>query len=157
MKKFTERFRQLTSGKSVAEIVNETKISEEHIYGLVEEIKNPNDLELCNIADVYNVTVDYLLGRTEEKEPAQAEAGQAKKDTYHDTNNIAQSEEVVKNFTDFLPILVNFAKRHFGDIELQSMEATDIRSRSSNMAQIRFTNDGYDCRIVVDKAKREQS
>lgn len=74
-----------------------------------------------------------------EKEPAQAAAGQAITGNYN-TTNIAQSEGIVKNFTDFLPILLEFAQQLFGDIKVLQIHAADY-SDNEKSAQVTFVDD----------------
>ena len=185
MKKFAERFRQLTSGKSMAEIVNETKISEEHIYGLFEEEKIPSDkymdgvkyaiyeilkeLDICGSTEIRNsgdtddgmcaATAEKIIaaftGRTEEKKPAAAEAGQAHTGNYN-TDNITQSKEIVKDFMDFLPILTEFARQNFGDIKVESITVSDFVNGITKTATIHFITDDYRYRITVEGVKEEQ-
>ena len=89
-----------------------------------------------------------------EKEPAPAEAGQALTGNYN-TNNIAQSSEVVNSFIEFLPILINLAEQHFGDIKILTVDGNDISGGSFKLAGIRFENgDGWRYRLLVEASKR---
>lgn len=154
---FRKRFSELTKGESAEEISNNTELTPEYVKGLLKGERYPDIFDLYSIADSYNVTTDYLLGRTEEKEPAPAAAGQAHKEISN-TNNIAQSEEVVKNFTYFPPILLEFAQQHFGDIEVQRIFAFDDITAPDNLkrAEIEFTDcTGNRYRIRVDGIKEE--
>ena len=151
------RLREVTNGNAPEEIA--LKIGHwisfaDYISGMIEGKYPPMVYELVEIANAYNVTTDYLLGRTEDKEPAPAVAGQALTGNYN-TNNIAQSSEVVNSFIEFLPILINLAEQHFGDIKILTVDGNDISGGSFKLAGIRFENgDGWRCRLLVEAYKR---
>lgn len=161
---FRKRLSELTEGESAKEISIKTHFTPKYAEDFLNGKRCPDIFDLCRIADAYNVTTDYLLGRTEEKEPAQAAAGQAQKETnntLHYTNSIAQPSEIVKNFTDFLPILLEFARQHFGEIELQSIEShniTDEKVYIHRSAEVTFTNSkgGKYC-MILEEMEAEQS
>ena len=154
---FEERFGKLTKGQSEDEIAEQIGIYplevRRWIYGELPYVR-----QLPQIADAYGVTTDYLLGRTEEKEPAQATAGQAPQ-TRINTHSIAQTSEVVNNFTYFPPILLEFARQYFGDIEAQRIFAFDDITAPDNLkrAEIEFTDcTGNRYLIRVDGIKEEE-
>lgn len=136
MKIFAERFAKVTSGESTKMISSRIGLPACYIIALMCGENNPTCNDLCIIAKTYGVTTDYLLGRTEEKEPAQAEAGQAQKMIpIATTNNIAQSEEVVKiksrivetvDFLKLIPLLIEFAQQHFKNIRVIDQIGNDI-------------------------------
>lgn len=153
---FRKRFSELTEGESAEDISNKTHFTPKYAKEFLKGERCPDIFDLGRIADAYGVTTDYLLGRTEEKEPATAEAGQALTGNYNNSN-IAQSEDIVKDFTEFLPILMGFAKYHFGDdVAVQSVEAGGIHGATNKVAAINFTiGDGYKYRITVEGVKEE--
>ena len=112
---FRKRFGELTKGESAEEISSKTDLTNKYVTSLLKGEQYPDIFDLYHIADAYGVTTDYLLGRTEEKEPAAASAGQAHTGNYN-TNNIAQSEEVVKSLEPFLPLAVAMAERKHEEI-----------------------------------------
>ena len=153
---FRKRFSELTEGESAEDISTKTHFTQKYAKDFLKGERCPDIFDLCRIADAYNVTTDYLLGRTEEKEPAPAAAGQAHKEISN-TNNIAQSEEVVKNFTDFLPILLEFARQYFGDINVQHISAHDDVNSDSQSVDIEFVSgDGYRYRILLESIETEE-
>ena len=100
-----------------------------------------------------------MTSSEQKKEPAPASAGQAQKtnDILHHTNNIAQSEDVVKNFTDFLPILLEFARQYFGDINAQHIYAHNDVNSDSQSVDIEFVgDDGYRYRILLESVEIEE-
>ena len=155
MEIFTERFNELVKGETVKDISEKIHITVGYVANLLSGKQWPDGTDLLCIADAYGVTTDYLLGRTEEKEPAPAAAGQAPQ-TRINTHSISQTSEVVNNFTYFTPILLDFARQHFGDIEVKRIFAFDDITAPDNLkrAEIEFT----DCvdnryRIRVDGIK----
>ena len=52
-------------GKSLRQVTNDLKFSENYLYSL--KTKTPNGANLEKLADYFNVSVDYLLGRAEAK------------------------------------------------------------------------------------------
>ena len=142
MKIFTENFNMLTSGDLFETISDKTGFTEEYVELLIKGAAHPSLIELCHIADAYGVTTDYLLGRTEEKEPAPAAAGQAQTAqncNKIDNDSIAQSEEIVKNFTEFLPILMDFARQRFSDIQVIQVSAHDYVD-GDKLAKVTFAD-----------------
>lgn len=149
---FIKRFSELTKGQTIKEIAEQIGFSP-YAVRLWNCGEMPYVHQLPQIADAYNVTIDYLLGRTEEKEPAQAEAGQAHKEISN-TNNIAQSEKVVKNFTNFPPILLDFAHQYFGDINVQHIYAHDDVNADCRSVDIEFVGgDGDRYRILLESVE----
>lgn len=117
-KSFIERFKKITAGDTFEEIA--IKAMGDRTFTNIIRSCFDNELMadarvLRNIADAYGVTTDYLLGRTEEKEPAQAEAGQALTGNYN-TNSISHSEDVVKSLEPFLSLAVAMAERKHEEI-----------------------------------------
>ena len=94
------------------------------------------------------------------KEPAPAETGQAPK-TISNTTNIPQTTEPVKSFMEFLPILPDFVRTHFGDdVKIFDLTATDDSERPDKdettpilkIAEIRFfLKDGKRYSVVVQQ------
>ena len=156
---FEERFGKLTERQSEDEIAEQTGIYplevRRWIYGELPYVR-----QLPRIADAYGVSIDHLLGRTEEKEPAPAAVGQAQKEkniATRNVNSIAQTSEVVNNFTYFLPILMDFARQYFGDINVQHISAHDDVNSDSQSVDIEFVSgDGYRYRILLESVETEE-
>ena len=157
---FSKKLHEIINGATASEAIEKVngRITVREMQSLLDGEYSPNIVTLCNIADAYGVTTDYLLGRTEEKEPAPAAAGQAHKEISN-TNSIAQTSEVVNNFTFFPSILTEFARQCFGDIEVKRILAFDDITAPDNLkrAEIEFT----DCadnryRIRVEGIKEEE-
>ena len=66
---FKERLRQLRKerGETQAQVGGATGIGEWHYQKFEAGDNFPNVENLCALADHFEVSVDYLLGRTEEK------------------------------------------------------------------------------------------
>ena len=151
---FRKRFSKLTKGESAKEISNKTDFTPKYVTGLLNGKQYPDIFDLYCIADAYGVTTDYLLGRREEKEPAQAEAGQALE--VSTTNNIAQSEEVVKNLTNFPPLLIEFARKLFGEIDVRHMYAHDANNnQETSEAEIEFLSIDHGGKYLIRLEKCE--
>ncbi len=52
-------------GKTLRQVTDDLKFSENYLYSL--KTKTPNGANLEKLADYFNVSVDYLLGRSEAK------------------------------------------------------------------------------------------
>lgn len=52
-------------GKTLRQVTDDLKFSENYLYSL--KTKTPNGANLEKLADYFNVSVDYLLGRAEAK------------------------------------------------------------------------------------------
>ncbi|NHI67579.1 XRE family transcriptional regulator [Lactococcus garvieae] len=52
-------------GKTLRQVTDDLKFSENYLYSL--KTKTPNGANLEKLADYFNVSVDYLLGREESK------------------------------------------------------------------------------------------
>lgn len=127
-------------------------LKELDIYGST-EIRNSGDTDDGMCAATAERIIAAFSGRTEEKEPAQAEAGQAHKEISN-TNNIAQCKEVVKNFTNFPPILMEFARQCFGDINVQHIYAHDDVNADCRSVDIEFVGgDGDRYRILLESVE----
>ena len=96
------------------------------------------------------------VGRTKEKEPAQAEAGQAHQKIYYVNNSIAQSEEVVKNLTNFPPMLIEFARKFFGEIDVRHIYAHDANNnQETSEAEIEFRSMDHGGKYIIRLEKCE--
>lgn len=54
-------------GKTIAQMSVETGIADNNISRYEHDLRNPKLKTLCAIADYFGVSLDYLLGRTDEK------------------------------------------------------------------------------------------
>lgn len=121
------------------------------------QIERITGVSKTSVRRILYPTAQWVLNDQQrtKKEPAAAEAGQAKKDILHHTNSITQPSEIVKNFTYFPPILLEFARQYFGEIELQSIEShniTDEKVYIHRSAEVTFTNSkgGKYCMILEE-------
>ncbi len=64
---FTKIFRQLISGETQQAAADKIGVSRQNIGKWLNGCTTPDIETLCRIADAYNVTTDYLLGRTSNK------------------------------------------------------------------------------------------
>ena len=62
---FVKRLQQLMSDKTQVEIANKTGIARQTIGQFLTGNTSPDAETLCKLADVFDVSVDYLLGRTD--------------------------------------------------------------------------------------------
>lgn len=54
-------------GKTLAQMSDETGITDNNISRYEHDLRNPKLKTLCMIADYFGVSLDYLLGRTDER------------------------------------------------------------------------------------------
>ena len=67
---FNERIRNLRAAHHLTQktVANEIKMAERNYQRLEVDGSTPNIKNLAALADLYNVSVDYLMGRTDKKE-----------------------------------------------------------------------------------------
>lgn len=67
MNKFKERIKELRKEKGLTQkqIANELRVSEDTVYNWEKGRSEPSIVDLINLAIVLDVTIDYLVGRTE--------------------------------------------------------------------------------------------
>lgn len=56
-----------SKGKTLAQMSDETGITDNNLSRYEHDLRNPKLKTLCVIADYFDVSLDYLLGRTDEK------------------------------------------------------------------------------------------
>lgn len=62
---FTDRFGELCRGKTLDEIAELTGVGRSSVHNYLRGNRpNPGMVELCKIADAFNVSIDWLAGRT---------------------------------------------------------------------------------------------
>lgn len=142
---FSKKLHEVINGAPVEEAVKRVneRITVGEMKGLLDGEYSPNIIAICDIADAYGVTTDYLLGRAEEKETATVKQSHA-----------AQLTEVINNFTNFPPVLQEFAHQYFGDIEVESIHARHAKGKIDPVikAEIDFVGkDGETYRICVER------
>ena len=108
------------------------------------QIEKITGVSKTSVRRILYPTAQWVLNDQQrtKKEPAPAATGQAHKENnniLHHTNNIAQSENVVKNFTDFLPILLEFARQYFGNVQVIQVIAHDYVD-GEKLAKITFAD-----------------
>lgn len=96
---FGERLKDLRKKRSLTqsqlgEKLNVTKAS---ISGYENDTRSPDRETLVKIAEIFNVTTDYLLGRTEDKEKAPTLVA-----AHLDDDLTEEQLDEVKNFIDFI-------------------------------------------------------
>lgn len=117
-KPFTEIFRQLIQGETQQTAADKIGVSRQNIGKWLSGSTTPDIETLCRIADAYNVTTDYLLGRTlcKSSEPQLQDV----------CNYLGLSEKAtakIKNFTSISSIAKLSANRLFELDEFEQLVA----------------------------------
>lgn len=117
-KPFTKIFRQLIQGETQQTAADKIGVSRQNIGKWLSGSTTPDIDTLCRIADAYNVTTDYLLGRTlcKSSEPELQEV----------CNYLGLSEKAtakIKNFTNISSVSKITANRIFELDEFERLVA----------------------------------
>ena len=106
------------------------------------QIEKITGVSKTSVRRILYPTAQWVLNDQQRTKKEPALAGQAQNETnniLHHTNNIAQSEDVVKNFTNFLPMLLEFARQYFGNVQVIQVSAHDYVD-GEKLAKITFAD-----------------
>lgn len=103
---FAQRLKQLRKQSNLTQEEFATKISKTRstIAGYETERKEPDYETLKAIADFFNVSIDYLLGRTDIKNPYKEESGESETiAARHDEDEFTEEElQSIEQFKEFV-------------------------------------------------------
>ncbi len=90
------------TNKTQADIASYLGISRASYSHFENDRNEPDNITLCKLADYFNVTTDYLLGR-EVKQPANSRNEKADLVAAHIDDDVSESD--MKQITDFIDFL----------------------------------------------------
>ena len=67
MNKFQERLKELRKEKNVTQkqVANAISVSEDCVYNWERGRSEPSIIDLINLSNYFNITIDYLVGKVE--------------------------------------------------------------------------------------------
>lgn len=143
---FFERFRSLVGDAPIHEIKDKTGINPHEIEHWLtdEEPWLPGSYRLAAIAKAYNISIDWLLGLTEEKEPASAATDTSSEVEHetkivhtHDTTNkgICQ-EEIAKKLDIIAKCMTTYVYSNLSEAEQKAWDMGEIYAKTCDLQEL---------------------